>query len=126
MNFWINHLESELLSNGHISEAAIIGVDGSVWGKSKGFPAKAAELKAFVSKFDSDEFSENGIMMGIIMMYFYLSRDHVRARKGDYGIHAIKRKQLYVIALYDPKNCSQPEAAITVESYGDKLCEIGY
>ena len=126
MNSWIDHIKSQLLSKG-ISEAAIIGVDGSVWAKSREFSATAAELKAFISKYDSDEFSENGIMMGG-MKYFYLSRDHgvVRAKKGQNGFHAMKLKQLYIIALYDVINCPPPEAAITVENYGNYLSKSGY
>jgi len=127
MSTWNNYVESELLSNG-ISEGAIIGTDGAVWGKSKTFPATAAELKAFISKFeDLEALAESGIIMGGTK-YFYLSSDHdvIRASKGTDSLHAMKLKKLYIIALYNNQECPTPKAANTVEKLGNYLAEYGH
>lgn len=48
---WQEYIDTTLVGSGHISQATILGVDGSVWATSEGFAVGGEEVERVVGAF---------------------------------------------------------------------------
>ncbi|KNA07985.1 hypothetical protein SOVF_166810 [Spinacia oleracea] len=124
-----DHLLCEIEETGnHLTAAAILGVDGSVWAQSASFPQfKPEEIAAIVKDFDEPgSLAPTGLFLGGIK-YMVIQGEPgavIRGKKGAGGICVKKTAQALVIGIYDepvtPGQCN-----IIVEKLGDYLIEQG-
>ncbi|KAF3638118.1 profilin-1-like [Capsicum chacoense] len=122
------HLMCEIEGN-HLSAAAIIGLDGSVWAKSSTFPQfKPAEIDAILNDFNEPgSLAPTGLHLGG-SKYMVIQGEAgvvIRGKKGPGGITIKKTNQALLIGIYDepmtPGQCN-----LVVERLGDYLYDQGY
>ncbi|KAI6681905.1 hypothetical protein NL676_035786 [Syzygium grande] len=121
------HLMCEIEGN-HLSAAAIIGHDGSVWAQSATFPQfKPEEIAAIMKDFDEPgSLAPTGLFLGGVK-YMVIQGEPgaaIRGKKGPGGVTVKKTSQALIIGIYDePMNAGQ--CNIIVERLGDYLIEQG-
>ncbi|KAI0218681.1 Profilin [Lamellibrachia satsuma] len=100
-----------LVASGHVTKAALCGLDGSVWTQTPGMDLKQPEVVTLVNGLsDSSVLTANGIHLGG-QKYIYLRSDdtQIQGRKGDGGCSIAKANTCLVIAIYGegvhPGNC---------------------
>ncbi|KAJ4832757.1 Profilin-3 [Turnera subulata] len=122
------HLMCEIDNGGHLTAAAIIGHDGSVWAKSTSFPEfKADEVNGIMKDFDEPGYlAPTGLHLGGAK-YMVIQGEPgavIRGKKGAGGITIKKTGQALVFGLYDepvtPGQCN-----MVVERLGDYLVDQG-
>jgi len=114
---WQPYIDQHLVGSGHVTKAAIFGLDGALWAQSIGWiavPAKcAAEIKILVSSCNEKDtsFPEKGIIFNGTK-YIFTSRPtgaSAAGKKGATGVVLAKTKKAIIIAFYDdkiqPGNC---------------------
>uniref|UniRef100_A0AC34Q7W0 Profilin n=1 Tax=Panagrolaimus sp. JU765 TaxID=591449 RepID=A0AC34Q7W0_9BILA len=115
---WQDLVNNNLIGTGHVSKAAICGLDGSIWGKSDNFhidPSEAAAAaKGFASK---DAVLASGLRFEG-EKYFVLNADDERiiGKKASNGFFIYKTRQAVVIGIYEggvqPEMCSKTTGAL--------------
>lgn len=123
------HLMCDIDGTGHhLTAAAIVGVDGSVWAQSSNFPQfKPAEFTAIMKDFDEPgSLAPTGLLLGGAK-YMVIQGEAgavIRGKKGTGGITVKKTGQALVFGIYDepvnPGQCNK-----VVEGLGDYLIEQG-
>ena len=124
---WQDLVNNNLIGTGNVSKAAIVGFDGSVWGKSDNFNLDQAEAtqaaKAFVNP---DAVLASGLRFEG-QKFFVLRADDERVigkKQGD-GFFLYKTAQAVIICLYEggvqPEMCSKATGALA-----DYFKSIGY
>ncbi|CAG8810397.1 4219_t:CDS:2, partial [Racocetra fulgida] len=59
---WQTYIDDTLLGSGKIAQAAIYGLDGTLWASSAGFNPSAEEVKTIIESFnDVQKVQANGI-----------------------------------------------------------------
>ncbi|CAK9310664.1 unnamed protein product [Citrullus colocynthis] len=120
-----DHLMCEIEGN-HLTSAAIIGHDGSVWAQSSSFPQfKAEEISAIMKDLDEPgSLAPTGLHLGGTK-YMVIQGEPgsvVRGKKGAGGITVKKTEKAVIIGIYDepltPGQCN-----MVVERLGDYLIE---
>ncbi|KAI3671037.1 hypothetical protein L1987_64599 [Smallanthus sonchifolius] len=123
------HLMCDIEGTGqHLTSAAILGLDGTVWAQSSKFPQfKPEEMKGI-----SKEFDEPGTLAptGLFLAgakYMVIQGEPgavIRGKKGAGGICIKKTGQALVMGIYDepvaPGQCN-----MVVERLGDYLVDQG-
>ncbi|XP_050365997.1 profilin-6 [Argentina anserina] len=112
----------------HLTAAAIVGHDGSVWAKNSSFPQfKAEEVAAIMKDFDEPgSLAPTGLHLGgtKYMVIQGESGAVIRGKKGSGGITVKKTGQAMIIGIYDepmtPGQCN-----MIVERLGDYLIDQG-
>jgi len=121
------HLMCEIEGH-HLTSAAIIGHDGTVWAQSTAFPQfKPEEMTNIMKDFDEPGFlAPTGLFLGPTK-YMVIQGEPgavIRGKKGSGGITVKKTGQALVIGIYDepmtPGQCN-----MVVERLGDYLVEQG-
>ncbi|XP_039054891.1 profilin-4-like [Hibiscus syriacus] len=124
---WQNYVDQHLMceierqQGQHLTAAAIVGHDGSVWAKSSNFPElKASEVSDIMKDLD-----EPGHLGGSKYMVIQGEPGAViRGKKGPGGITIRKTGQPLVLGIYEepvtPGQCN-----MAVERLGDYLAEQG-
>nr|W8P570.1 RecName: Full=Profilin Sal k 4.0301; AltName: Full=Allergen Sal k 4.03; AltName: Allergen=Sal k 4.0301 [Kali turgidum]AHL24658.1 Sal k 4.03 allergen [Kali turgidum] len=124
-----DHLMCEIEgTNNHLTAAAILGVDGSVWAQSANFPQfKPDEISAVVKEFDeAGTLAPTGLHLGGTKYMVIQSEagQVIRGKKGPGGICVKKTGQALIFGIYDepvtPGQCN-----MIVERLGDYLIEQG-
>ncbi|KAK3436366.1 profilin-1 [Eucalyptus grandis] len=121
------HLMCEIEGN-HLTSAAIIGCDGSVWAQSSAFPQfKPEEIAAIIKDFDEPgTLAPTGLFLGG-MKYMVIQGEPgavIRGKKGPGGVTVKKTSQALIIGIYDePMNAGQ--CNVIVERLGDYLLDQG-
>ncbi|XP_021739099.1 profilin-like [Chenopodium quinoa] len=130
---WQTYVDDHLMceiegTNNHLSAAAILGLDGSVWAQSANFPQFKPDEIAAISK-DFDEpgtLAPTGLYLGGTK-YMVIQGEPgavIRGKKGAGGICVKKTGMAFVIGIYDepvtPGQCN-----MIVERLGDYLIEQG-
>jgi len=117
-----------LIKGGNCSEAAIIGLDGSVWTTSKGLAIDATQARAIVSGFaNSAGLQAGGIRLGEVKYMFIQSDEsQIQGKKGSAaGVSVAKCNQCVVIGVYgdgmQAGNCRK-----SVEAIADYLKSSNY
>ncbi|KAE8687540.1 Profilin-3 [Hibiscus syriacus] len=112
----------------HLSAAAIVGHDGSVWAKSSNFPElKANEVSDIMKDLDEPgHLAPTGLHLGG-SKYMVIQGEPgavIRGKKGPGGITIKKTGQALVLGIYEepvtPGQCN-----MAVERLGDYLAEQG-
>ncbi|NP_001284474.1 profilin [Cucumis melo] len=121
------HLMCEIEGN-HLTSAAIIGQDGSVWAQSQNFPQlKPEEVAGIVGDFaDPGTLAPTGLYIGGTK-YMVIQGEPgavIRGKKGPGGATVKKTGMALVIGIYDepmtPGQCN-----MIVERLGDYLIDQG-
>ncbi|KAM3308186.1 profilin-2 [Capsicum chacoense] len=124
-----DHLMVDLEGGGHLSAAAILGFDGSVWAQSSAFPKfKPEEITNIMKDFDEPGFlAPTGLFLGGIK-YMVIQGEPgavIRGKKGSGGITIKKTGQALIFGIYEepvtPGQCN-----MVVEKIGDYLVDQGY
>ncbi|KAJ7553600.1 hypothetical protein O6H91_06G104800 [Diphasiastrum complanatum] len=89
----------------HLSAAAILGQDGSVWAQSASFPAlEEGEIANIVKAFDdSSELAMHGLFLGG-SKYMVIQGEPgavIRGKKGPGGVTIKKTNSALIIGIYD-------------------------
>ncbi|KAE8688059.1 Profilin-1 [Hibiscus syriacus] len=123
-----DHLMCEIEGN-HLTAAAIIGHDGSVWAQSDSFPQfKPEEISAIMNDFNEPgSLAPTGLHLGG-MKYMVIQGEPgavIRGKKGTGGVTVKKTIMALIIGIYDepmtPGQCN-----VVVERLGDYLNDQGY
>ncbi|KAJ1258055.1 hypothetical protein BS78_10G044900 [Paspalum vaginatum] len=113
----------------HLTSAAIVGHDGSVWAQSESFPAfKTEEITAIMKDFDEPgTLAPTGLFLGGTK-YMVIQGEPgvvIRGKKGTGGVTVKKTGMCLIIGIYDepmtPGQCN-----MVVERLGDYLIEQGF
>ncbi|KAA3486112.1 profilin [Gossypium australe] len=122
------HLMCEIDGN-HLSSAAIVGHDGSIWAQSSNFPQfKQEEVNAIMNDFaEPGSLAPTGLYLGGTK-YMVIQGEPgsvIRGKKGSGGITIKKSNMALLIGIYDepmtPGQCN-----MVVERLGDYLIEQGF
>ncbi|KAJ8435987.1 hypothetical protein Cgig2_004244 [Carnegiea gigantea] len=122
-----DHLMCEIEGN-HLTSAAILGHDGSVWAQSSNFPQlKPEEVTAIMKDFEEPgTLAPTGLHLGgtKYMVIQGEANAVIRGKKGTGGVTIKKTNMALVIGIYDepmtPGQCN-----MIVERLGDYLIEQG-
>ncbi|KAD2393828.1 hypothetical protein E3N88_40805 [Mikania micrantha] len=123
-----DHLMCEIEGN-HLSAAAIIGHDGTIWAQSATFPqVKPEEITAIMNDFNEPgSLAPTGLYLGGIK-YMVIQGEAgavIRGKKGPGGVTIKKTAMSLIIGIYDepmaPGQCN-----MIVERLGDYLLEQGF
>uniref|UniRef100_A0AC35UIF0 Profilin n=1 Tax=Rhabditophanes sp. KR3021 TaxID=114890 RepID=A0AC35UIF0_9BILA len=124
---WKDMVNDNLIGTGFVSKAAIVGLDGSIWGVSDNFSIDANEGAACAKGFSN----HNGVLgTGLkfeTKKYLVIRADDERiiGKQGADGFFAYKTKQAVIIGIYS--NGLQPEkCSTTVGALADYLKSTGY
>ncbi|KAF3659771.1 Profilin-1 [Capsicum annuum] len=129
---WQTYVDDHLmvdLEGGHLSAAAILGFDGSVWAQSSDFPKfKPEEITNIMKDFDEPGFlAPTGLFLGGTK-YMVIQGEPgavIRGKKGSGGITIRKTGQALIFGIYEepvtPGQCN-----MVVEKIGDYLADQGY
>nr|GEV29845.1 putative profilin, Profilin conserved site [Tanacetum cinerariifolium] len=122
-----DHLMCDIEGTGqHLTAAAILGLDGTVWAKSDKFPEfKPEEMKGIINEFNEvGTLAPTGLFLGGAK-YMVLQGEAgavIRGKKGAGGICIKKTGQALVMGIYDepvaPGQCN-----MIVERLGDYLLD---
>ncbi|XP_076933016.1 profilin-2-like [Bidens hawaiensis] len=122
------HLMCEIEGN-HLTSAAIIGHDGTVWAQSSTFPqVKPEEITAIINDFNEPgSLAPTGLHLGGTK-YMVIQGEAgavIRGKKGAGGVTVKKTGMSIIIGIYDepmaPGQCN-----MIVERLGDYLIDQGF
>ncbi|XP_010249471.1 PREDICTED: profilin-like [Nelumbo nucifera] len=122
-----DHLMCDIEGN-HLTAAAIIGHDGSVWAQSSSFPKfETEEINSIMKDFAEPGYlAPTGLFLGGTK-YMVIQGEQgavIRGKKGSGGITIKKTNQALIFGVYEepvtPGQCN-----MVVERLGDYLIEQG-
>ncbi|KAL9263035.1 Profilin-like protein [Drosera capensis] len=130
---WQTYVDEHLMcdidgSGQHLTSAAIIGHDGSVWAQSASFPqVKPDEITGIINDFNEPgSLAPTGLFLGGTK-YMVIQGEAgavIRGKKGKCGVTIKKSGQALVFGIYEepvtPGQCN-----MVVERLGDYLVEQG-
>ncbi|MHC8394312.1 profilin [Pseudomonas sp. LB3P93] len=123
---WQNYIDQTLIGTGHISEAAIIGLDGTIWGSSAGFTIIPNEWTSLLKAFTDSATAWKGLRINTEKYLVVKADDRsIYAKKAATGIVSVKTATAVIIGMYGAK-VIPGNAAGTVEKLADHLLEQGY
>uniref|UniRef100_A0A914EFG9 Profilin n=1 Tax=Acrobeloides nanus TaxID=290746 RepID=A0A914EFG9_9BILA len=115
---WQDLVNNNLIGTGHVSKAAICGLDGSIWGKSDNFRIEPAEAqnaaKGFTAK---DALLGTGLRLeGEKYFVLQADEDRIIGKKASNGFFIYKTGQAFIISIYEggvqPEMCSKATGAL--------------
>ncbi|GMR32769.1 hypothetical protein PMAYCL1PPCAC_02964, partial [Pristionchus mayeri] len=115
---WVDFVNNNLVGSGNVSKAAIIGFDGSVWGKSDNFKIGGEEAAAVARGFaNKDGLLGSGLKFeGEKYFVLQADDDRVIGKKGGSGFFVYKTLQCFIISIYEggvqPEKCSTTTGAL--------------
>merc|ERR1712159_510048 len=124
---WQEYVDSQLVGTGHVTSAAIIGLDGTKWAASSGFEITPAEGTQLAQAFsDATSIFSNGInVAGQKYMTIKADTRSIYGKKGAGGVACVKTNQAILIGVYD-ENIQPSQCATVVEKLADYLIENSY
>ncbi|KAJ6815923.1 profilin [Iris pallida] len=129
---WQTYVDEHLMceiDGQHLSAAAILGHDGSIWAQSDNFPqVKPEEITGIMKDFDEPgSLAPTGLYLGNTK-YMVIQGEPgavIRGKKGSGGVTVKKTNMSLIVGVYDepmtPGQCN-----MIVERLGDYLNELGY
>ncbi|KAJ6794651.1 profilin [Iris pallida] len=129
---WQTYVDEHLMceiDGQHLSAAAILGHDGSIWAQSDNFPqVKPEEIAGIMKDFDEPgSLAPTGLYLGNTK-YMVIQGEPgavIRGKKGSGGVTVKKTNMSLIVGVYDepmtPGQCN-----MIVERLGDYLNELGY
>ncbi|CAH1274108.1 PFN4 [Branchiostoma lanceolatum] len=125
---WQGYVDTNLVGTGHVSKAAILGSDGSIWAKSPDFNISATEAQKIAKDLPiADAIRSAGVTVGAVK-YMCLRADgsFVYAKKKECGgMCIVKCTQCILIGMY-PEGAQAGSCNDVVEKLGDYLKGAGY
>ncbi|CAG8782061.1 2005_t:CDS:2, partial [Cetraspora pellucida] len=131
---WQTFVDTNLLGTGNIHQAAIFGLDGTLWATSGGFNPNAEEVKNIIESFDNTEKVQgNGIRCNEKKYYFVSGQEtddrknyiSIHCKQGADGIIAEKTIQAVIIGTYT-EGTAAGAANKAVGDLGDYLRGLNY
>jgi len=124
---WQTYVDSNLVGSGHVSKAAIIGLDGSVWAKTAGWNIEAdAPAIANAMKQPADSLFGTGISFEKEKYFAIYSQDGTfYGKKGPNGLSLAKSTQCITVGWHQ-ENINPANCRMTVEGIRDYLQSTGY
>ncbi|CAA2995992.1 profilin-1-like [Olea europaea var. sylvestris] len=128
---WQSYIDDHLMADiegNHLTSAAIVGHDGSVWAQSANFPQfKPDEITGIMNDFENPgTLAPTGLYLGATK-YMVIQGEPgavIRGKKGPGGVTVKKTTQALIIGIYDepmtPGQCN-----MVVEKIGDYLIDQG-
>lgn len=118
---------TNLLATNYVSEAAIIGHNGSVWAQSPGLKIQPAEVTALIAGFkEGSPLHATGVLINGVKFFTLRANDkEVFGKKSQTGIACYKTIQAIIIGLY-PDNVQPGQCTTEVAKVADYLREQGY
>ncbi|CAM0912807.1 unnamed protein product [Alopecurus aequalis] len=128
---WQSYVDDHLMceiDGQHLTAAAIVGHDGSIWAQSPDFPQfKPQEIEGIIKDFDEPgHLAPTGLYLGGVK-YMVIQGEPtvvIRGKKGTGGITIKKTGLAFIFGIYDepmtPGQCN-----MIVERLGDYLIEQG-
>lgn len=125
---WQEYVDSSLLGSGHITQAAIIGLDGSLWAHSAGMAVTAPEAAAVLQAYKQpDSLYQAGLTLNGTRFILLRAEDRsIYLRKAQVGLCVVKTGQCVLLATYDTNKTQPGEATKVVEDLADYLLGVGY
>ncbi|XP_058074135.1 profilin [Magnolia sinica] len=122
-----DHLMCEI-DGQHLTAAAIIGQDGSVWAQSASFPQlKAPEITGIMNDFtEPGSLAPTGLYLGSTK-YMVIQGEPgavIRGKKGSGGVTIKKTNQALIFGIYD-EPLTAGQCNMIVERLGDFLIDQG-
>ncbi|KAI8086647.1 profilin [Halteromyces radiatus] len=124
---WQQYVDNNLIGTGQVSEAAIYGLNGTLWAASANFKLSTPEINELIKGFsDSDAIQASGIHINGIK-YLTLRADDrsIYAKKGADGACVVKTNQAILIGVYkegiQPGSCTK-----VVEGLADYLIGVNF
>lgn len=120
---------SSLIATGHVTRAAIHGLDGSCWASSAGFKVSVPEAKSLRGAIESPEYAALLPIHGMVVAgekYTYLRSDKGRnllGKKGLGGCFVTKTSKALIIAVFDSP-ISPADCVVAVERFADYLVSM--
>ncbi|PVU96519.1 hypothetical protein BB561_001123 [Smittium simulii] len=124
---WQAYIDGNLLASQAISQAAIHGLDGSLWATSTDFKMSPEEIKVLISSFSDPSNIRSSGLYANGQKYFALNCNDrsIYGKKESSGIICVKSKSCVIIGAYN--EMIQPgQATIVVEKLADYLISCGY
>lgn len=127
MSGWQAYVDNNLVGTKNLTQAAIIGIDGSIWAISSGFTVSQQDGKILVAAFqDPSGIRAKGIFLnGVKYLVLRADERSIYGKKGSAGCVCVKTKQAVLIGIYN-ENIQPGQAANTVEKLADYLIDAGY
>ena len=124
---WQAYVDTNLVGTGKLSQASIIGHDGSVWATSAGFAVSGPEGKKIVGAFTnpSDIISTGIHLQGNKYLALRYDDRSLYGKKGPGGCICVKTKQAVLIGVYG-EGAQPGESTTVVEKLADYLISVGY
>lgn len=118
---------TNLTGSGHVTKAAICGLDGSVWAQSPGFNVKPEEVKKLIDGLKKKEvFSDHGLHVGGVKYIYLQSNDEqCQGKKEQNGVSIAKAKTCLIIGTYANGQVAG-NCRAKVEGIKDYLVGAGY
>lgn len=124
---WQDYVDVQLLGNGTIRHAAMIGHDGSIWAQSAGFKMDQANItKVTQAHANPGVVQMGGLTMNDKKFMFIRGDDQtVILKKATSTMFLRKTNQTIIIAMHDEEQVPEP-ASLTVEKLGEYLESVSY
>jgi profilin len=124
---WQAYVDTNILGEGTVSQAAILGLAGGVWAKSEGFQLSSDEQKAIISAFNNpDGVLASGLRIANEKYFGVRTEDRsIYLKKGGDGAVLVKTTQAVLLGIYKAPLQASP-ATVTVEKLGDYLVNAGF
>ncbi|KAJ0964762.1 hypothetical protein J5N97_025900 [Dioscorea zingiberensis] len=130
---WQTYVDDHLMCDiegQHLTSAAIVGFDGSVWAQSEGFPQfKSGEITSIMNDFaEPGSLAPTGLYLGGTK-YMVIQGEPgvvIRGKKGSGGVTVKKTNMALIIELFYDEPMAPGQCNMVVERLGDYLIEQGY
>ncbi|KAL3067867.1 hypothetical protein niasHS_016305 [Heterodera schachtii] len=115
---WPDLVNNNLIGTGHVSKAAICGLDGSIWGKSDNFNLDATEVTAAMNGLKQpDAVLASGLRFeGEKFFVLQADTDRIIGKKMATGFFIYKTGKAFIISIYEggvqPEMCSKTTGAL--------------
>ncbi|KAK4479117.1 hypothetical protein RD792_014628 [Penstemon davidsonii] len=128
---WQSYIDDHLMAEvdgAHLTAAAIVGHDGSIWAQSSNFPQlKPEEVNAIMADFDTPgSLAPTGLYIGgtKYMVIQGESGAVIRGKKGAGGATIKKTGLALIVGIYD-EPMTGGQCNMVVEKIGDYLIDQG-
>lgn len=117
-----------MLAGGHVSDAAICGIEGGVWSTNKDFNITNEEILTLVRGFgDASTFQANGVVVsGVKYMYLQSDDGQIQGKKKDFGGISIAKAGKCILIGHYNEGKQAGECRKQVERIRDYLVSAGY
>jgi|UniRef100_A0A7S4GHG6 profilin len=124
---WQQYVDGSLVGSGHVTKAAIVGKDGSIWAKTEGWVIENDTVAlAQTMAQDAEAVRSKGITLEGAK-YFTIAFDdgNFYGKQGPNGLSLAMSDQAIVVGFHS-ENITPANCRMTVEGIKDYLKGVGY